>query len=588
MKIIRITILLFLLQLLFINHSLHAQKWQWSKDAAWHLADAASAQQFRASTTAVDKNGNSYVIADFRNNYPSPTNYCDIDSVKFKSKSGSGICLVSYTCSGAFRWMKVMDGLGPSLARSFDMEVDTFGNLYIAVSAYLKNTLDTFRIDKDTMLTKSIIKIRRLILMKYDSVGKLQWLRLPEMDTITNPTSVYTWCNSISVSPHGEVSMYITSIGLRAYESGKYILPISSEFHSEHVLEYDKDGIFKKGIPLTISNVNPASYPFIRYAKNHKTGIHYAQCVLVDDFYFNPVFGGVPMTQTSLLAQFDSVGNSNWVRQSTSNFIVRNFVVNKPKIDEDGNVFTCFIEEPGKKFHTYNITNSLSTQPLPIVIKCNSSGFVQWGQAMNTTDVYFADLGLSKNKTVCFVACGAGAMSIGSFSKPAGQFRLVSAILNSETGAVKSFDSTANSISISVSSISSDLKGNFYLTGLFMDSLHFCAPGMPYSIRSNVGAAMYFVKFGDPSCEADKLSITESNIKIQSIYPNPFSDFLMFNDIENGSYIVIHNILGEVEMSMIAQQSQLRISTSNLTFGAHLVSVIKINGDRVSKVLIKE
>jgi hypothetical protein len=586
-SILRVSIS-FIFQLLLNNYTVHAQKWQWSKDGAWNITDIASAQQFDTRSTAVDKNGNSFVIADFRNNHPSAANFCDIDSVKFKSKSGAGICLVSYDCSGALRWMKLMDGLAPNFARSYDMEVDTFGNVYIVVSASLNNTLDTFKIDKDTFLTKSVLKTRSLMLMKYDSLGKLQWLRLPEMDTISN-TSIYSYGNSLSVSPNGDVSIYITSIGLRAYEEGKYILPASSQYYSSHVLRYNISGSFIKGTPLEITNINPASFPFIRYAKNHKTGAHFAQCVQVDDFFYNPTFGSTPMTQTSLIAQFDSSGASTWVRQSTSNFQVRNFVFRKPKIDIEGNIYTCFIEKPGYKFSSFNITNSLSAEALPIVIKWNSSGIVQWGQVLNTTDIYYADLGYSENKTVCFVACGAGAKSIGSFSKPAGSFNLVLVVLNAETGAVKSFNSSvAGSLTISVHSVSSDLKGNFYLGGIFMEGLHFDDLGMPYSVRSNVGAAMYFAKFGDSSCEPERLSILQTNNNVKSVYPNPFNNFVVLEGIEKGSTILIKNILGEEEVSFITKQSKVEIPTNNLVSGIHIVSIVQIDGSRFSKVLIKK
>lgn len=562
-----------------------AQKWQWSKSGAWHLNDLSSMQQVYNKKVVVDANGNSYSACNVSNRYPSASNVFDIDSVKMKFIGDDDICLVSYDCAGNFRWKKMIGSKGSESIS--DMELDSLGGLYFAIYSSPKDILDTIKLDSDTFLTKSNLLKRSVVLIKYDSSGDFKWAHFPETDTI-NANGISSYCNSISVSPMGDLSAYLTSINLKSYENGKFTLPASSEEFSPVALTYNKDGIFQKGTVLNISNLNPLSYNFIEYAKDFKNGFHYAQCVTVDDFYYNPTFGGTGMTNSSLIAQFDSLGNANWVRQSTSNYLVPNYVLNKPFVDPNGNLFTCFIENPGYKFHTFNITNSLSSSYVPILIKWNTLGNIIWAKTMNNTQLSYASMAWEGNKTICLATSGRGRVSIDTFAKATdGQDNIFLSVIDAGSGKAKLLDSAQGTTFTAIRTVGADSRGNFYLGGTFFDGLYFPGPGLTPFVRAGVGGAMYLAKYGEATCipEVSTIkSIVSENSNSLKFYPNPTVEFLNIDGLNSQSQICIFNLLGQQIISLNVNQSNVRISTKTWTPGIYIIQIKSQNATSISKV----
>ncbi|WP_026753756.1 T9SS type A sorting domain-containing protein [Sediminibacter sp. Hel_I_10] len=85
----------------------------------------------------------------------------------------------------------------------------------------------------------------------------------------------------------------------------------------------------------------------------------------------------------------------------------------------------------------------------------------------------------------------------------------------------------------------------------------------------------------NPFCNA--LSITQEDLNIVSVYPNPFSDVIHIDSKMNYDTVEIFNSLGQ---KMSAQQEQEFINTSNWPSGIYILLLKSVQG-QIAKTLIK-
>src|SRR5690606_27736845 len=85
----------------------------------------------------------------------------------------------SFDCEGNYRWHKV---IGRSVGETgWALKADTLGGIYLSGRIYADHEM--VHIGTDSIIPSGTKK--RMILLKYDTSGNFQWLRMPQSDTIS-------------------------------------------------------------------------------------------------------------------------------------------------------------------------------------------------------------------------------------------------------------------------------------------------------------------------------------------------------------------------------------------------------------------
>src|SRR5690606_36094552 len=253
-----------LLSILFLTQSLFAQQtdWQWG---IWGNDNCGFASTCDPEVTdmAVDKHGNLYLLSDLH--------YFNglLNGQTINGYGGQDILISSFDCEGNYRWHKVIGGSNSDIGVA--LKTDTLGGIY--VSGYVLTYQTDVQFDNDTTIGNTE---QSMFLIKYDSVGAYQWMRMPQPDTTTTGTHNPTAVGDMDVAPNGDVYLY-TSLAPGVYADGAYAV----NNYGIRVLKYNASGAFRLGIPLEIEGIGstPAESWFsplqAHFKRNHQTGKYY-------------------------------------------------------------------------------------------------------------------------------------------------------------------------------------------------------------------------------------------------------------------------------------------------------------------------
>ncbi len=564
----------------------YAQSWQWAKRGG-DKAGTTSDEEVRS--IAIDKNGNSYTLAYVYSD--KLTGDIDVDGNKLgNGNNQTDLCLISFDCSGKYRWSKIIGGRYSDIA--CDVKLDTLGGVYISGNLIASGMYDSVAISTDTIIrspsTAPFRIYRSFCIIKFDTAGKYKWLRLPEPDSMSvlkNSVPI-----SMEVDKFGNISLmtYINHSG--AFCGGSYIVAPST-IPSLHILKYNLNGNFIKGFPLAISEGDNKSLSRLRMAWDYRNDVYYLLSVNGGDPSVSdqPKFGTTKMTGSNCLAKFSNTGVNLWVKQSSTASYIG--ITSVPKIDNDGNIYIGTSDKVGATFGGYTFTNTMTTPAVPVILKIRSSdGNVLWGQCVNAD--YSAggtSVEISSNGTVGFATVSLRTISIGSFkSYSAGTSMNIAFIgLDKNTGAIKFFDTINASNSGVAAIIASDRNNNFYLGGNFDANLQVNGVG---ALSKYGGRNDFFIaKFGVADCKAP-VSINENDLQksIVKIYPNPAQDVITFEDLQSGSEVRLFNIMGQQMHSFVAKNIKEQVSINHLASGMYLVQIRNVDGEIYTAKIVKE
>lgn len=161
------------LVVLFASNLSHAQTWQWGKRGG-SADNAGSGLYETVLDMAADSKGNSYVLSHV---YKTALG---IDGTPKTGYGNNDILVSSFSCNGTLRWVKNIGGFSGDLGRA--LKVDSLGGVYVLGTVLSNNASGYVHFDADTSLGNTQ---KRLFLLKYDTSGNYKWLRMFEPDTVT-------------------------------------------------------------------------------------------------------------------------------------------------------------------------------------------------------------------------------------------------------------------------------------------------------------------------------------------------------------------------------------------------------------------
>lgn len=231
---LRTFFLLTLFSCFFFTFS-HAQSWQWVKRfGSSENKIPGKGQDEQIIDMKLDSHGNVYVLTSVMNNS------LNASGIPQTPIGLDDIMLSSFDCDGNLRWNKVIGTNRRDYAAA--IAVDRFDGVYIAGQVFTNDlSANTIYIGNDTSFKVGMLYQKSLILIKYDTAGKLKWFRMPQPDTVTYA--------SICPKGTGPVDMDVDSMGNvhllcylppGAYANGQFV----AKECEDYMLRYDRNGNF--------------------------------------------------------------------------------------------------------------------------------------------------------------------------------------------------------------------------------------------------------------------------------------------------------------------------------------------------------
>ena len=480
-------ILLFLLS----ATSLFAQPtWQWGQTV-----------RVDVRSMDVDKNGNSYVAWSLQSVY-------EIDGQVFTSHGAGDLALTSFDCDGAHRWTKTIGGASGDVPLA--VGTDTLGGVYLVGNVNgSRVSTDSIYIDTDTAI---VPPKKAMLLVKYNTEGDFQWLRMPEDTVILNfPDDLQLGAAlDMDVAPNGDCYIY-SRLFPGTYGDGAFEATFPTNYSSNsgediYALKYDRNGNFNGGIHFDLfysgSFVNNSK--FIRdkntgkfYTSGYRSSLDHAA-----------IFGGDTITAKNYVVQFDSLGFVNW-RISTDDSYPgttgQSGFGGKPSVDEFGNVYVTGGSGNGFSFGDFTFQNIHGPQGFPIFAKIDSMGNVVYATNASTNVGCDAKASSYSNNKVAVTGNWGSLITWGDVGEDntAGNsqgYNVFLALFDaSGNGLPESFHSlTSSPIGVEIPSvITTDNQGNFYVGGKFSGQLYVADDILYNQTGTSEG---FIAKFGTDSC----------------------------------------------------------------------------------------
>lgn len=468
----QLTILILLMSV--ITTGAIAQSWQWGKRGG-SAEGSGSAGTEPVVDMATDQNGNVYVLANTK------SYMLNVDGHALTSYGSSDIVLSSFDCEGNYRWSKVIGGYTTDLGKAIG--VDTLGGVYLAARVSSTNSLGYAHISTDSALG---FTYKKLALIKYDTAGVFQWLRMPESDTMTSTSYHANNTSFIDMVVSKDGTQYVRG-GLAAglYENGYLVDTISI-----HIWKYDKDGDFLGGFPLQTDSYgglmvrNPENGRFILSGKNNGGTIK---------------VGTDSITHGMYVVCFDSAGNYLWKRESEGLY---GGLRGRPALDDSGQIFVAGGCGNGISFMGYACVNYYSANSGPFVAALDNEGALLWANMGSTNAGTDAGSVITTDKV--FVA-GSYPLklkwnnSTDSFSLPINNGYNVFLTSFAKSGNYVKTDTLTSGFGASEhpTAMAKDHKGNIYVGGEFEANLYVAGD----TLNSHGGYSDFFVvKYGYANC----------------------------------------------------------------------------------------
>ncbi len=563
---------------------LPAQTWQWGKSGG--TTDSFNSLEEQVKSACTDIYGNVYMVSDVAS-----TN-SQVDGVpKQNYNNGFGLydgVVASFTCSGAYRWSKVIGGGYTDFVNC--VQSDALGNIYVLGQVSPSSNVPgdvAVHFDTDVILPVSPSDVNEnkqsLFIIKYNSDGVFQWLRMPQpVDVSLSQSLTYSNTQDLQVDAQGN-SYSLCHLPVGVYADGAYAVTVSGL----NILKYDTNGVFLGGVPIDIQFGNPRVPARMR--RNYQTGDYYVSGKAYQSQFESDrvTINGQIQTKAIFIAAFSSSGTFLWKRENVSTGVSS---LSPPgiAIDSENNVYMAGSTGPvnlgGGNYMVDSFNGTpmglLSFQtPIPFLVKMDASGNNSWLTSANRSIPF--DL-IQKGDEL--VICGAIANTQWqnlSFVSPTLSQHAYIARFNKNTGTILSINPLGTTSSDLGVALATDSKGNYYLGGKFSATM---TAGASTLVKSGGTNDFFIAKFGSTDCNFLAANEFEKN-SLQG-YPNPVQNTLQLNNSELSSY-VLYDVLGaRAQTGAVAVKGEINLNT--LASGMYVLQLQNQAGVSQVMKLVKE
>lgn len=483
--------------------------------------------------------------------------------------------VVSYDCSGNFRWAKLIDAPNTAINN---------GIIYSRGNVYLAETLEgtSMKIGYDTTFSPVAPYGCISCVIKLDTMGGFKWVRITGNEIAGG--NGQQGCTNIAVDGHGNIHHY------DIVPAGVMLSPSVTSILGTYDLKYDTAGNLLSAIRMEIDTLGGAYWtegPALIYpAINNASGVVYA-CLSVNDTATG--------YSSNCLAAYDTLGHQLWYDTC---FWPAQF--NGLAYDGNNNLYTIGFAQFNTTDYTAHfpihgdtiIGNGYAITKLSSLLTLDTFGNLKHHFDVNFDENGgFSDLRTVPGGKIAVTGDMIYAAKYGgdSITNTTGQQEPFNAVFDT-SGHLLHWDYDTGTafynwgITLTVDNI-----GNVYYGG--MSQAQLAVPGLASTVSVG-GSTNFFVdKYGYSNCDSILLSTPEypansRNQKI-SVYPNPASVQITLENAR-GNNIQIFNILGKVVYSGTIDQEQQKVNVSNLPAGTFMIQLTDASGRRINKLFIKQ
>ncbi len=511
----------------------------------------------------------------------------------------SNVFLSKVDCEGNYLWHKIFGGGGGDRTRS--MGIDTADNVYVSlmvdnrgyhdslVNVVGSNFLLPVHFDTDTIMNPiprawngAIIQnvtspaYKALALIKYNSQGQFQWLRMPQSDSLTYTSVAKALDYGVFVEPNG-TTHWMVGLGNGNHLDGQIqITGLLPSQYKYYVLKYDTNGNNIGFIPLSVNVLHTPSSGFYTPKR-----INFTYDPLTQQYYFTSwrdtndsnEFVTIINNQeyrTSILICFNATGQVLWTKTANNTFSA---LVEGLLVDEQSNVYvsgrgTSYTVLPNGSngplngnFGGYQFTTTLDRKSF--VIKFDAQGNLLWGSNAGVPGEWNYEgraTESTRNMTINGDELAVGTAffnqlwgNYGITEQPAGAgFDPLLIRLNKNTGVPVGGHRIQgpNGFNESITAVETDKDGNYIVGGyirnyLFTNGDDYVDPivGQLMKATQGGGTDFFIAKLAKNTCNyLDTDTFTKLNLKV---YPNPTTNNVFIETTESLTTYEVYNILGQ-------------------------------------------
>ena len=491
---------------LFSFSAASAQNLQWAQRGG-SAQSVSSAQWETADDMATDVNGNVYVLSR------SAVGTVNVAGQTKADNGGRDVVLASFRCDGTLRWWHVIGN--PFNDYAGKLQVDKLDGVYITINPdRTHGGASTLKSDNDTL--GNGVTYKTLHLIKYDTSGVYKWMRTPEADTVTLGAAYTTGSYEMNADSAGNVYwLCMLKPGLYGGTAG-YVVTDTSY----NILKYDRNGVFKGGFPIAISNVAQD----LDMSRNPRNGNFYfvngtSTTVTTPTIEIN----GTPVGTHRYIACFDKDGNFLWIKKGPSSYEAFS---SRPVFDKEDNIYLGTGTKDNDTFQNY-ITKGLGLRGGIMIVKLDKDGNLLWAQTgRSTAAASFGRGGLAlRNSGEVVLQSKAGGNfkwlnAKDSLIIPTGYHTILNRF-NTQTGKLLGMEMPASTGQVTPTVLVSDARNNIFAGGEFTASMTING-----NTVNNVGGEsdFYVYKYGYNNCNCTNIPepnfsmVRDANNKVSFTY----------------------------------------------------------------------
>ena len=609
--------LLFLLCSFFSNAQ-QTQPYEWD----WAMKGGSSIGGITNETIhdiKVGTDGNYYFIASIfgtGQHHNAQLNGSTIQTNNQPSSVAGGsedILLFSTTCDGQVRWSQAIGGGSQDLA--YNLVLDSEDNVYIGgyFNPGVANAAGTFPVrfsstDSLPMNNNHPDYYKRIYLVKFDKDGNYQGKKALQGDVGSSNSGAVILDLAIS----NDTLHFIVGLQHGIHLDNQVTVPNTVMAGQYYLAKYDTNLDYVNSMVLPVTDGTGIPTRTSRFAYDENTNTYY----IIGEKRGAPLFpltydGQTIINRSFIIAVNGNDGSKKWIREiysdpGTSSVPAGNKIASVV-IDENSNVYiggTRFkhpsyadlkIYDPvDPSGTTYNITTGADFT-VPMVVKFNSDGDVQWVQATTafSPGVLAPDLrhgiGIAINNNEVVLGAQGGSDFWGNIEivRPITNYQAdpILVRLDKQTGNVLGVhDIQGEALSTKrMTAVAVDNDGNYIVGGSFNANL-FMNNNLGITPLISTGESDFFVaKLANSLCGSGNVSTNKFNKLTVNVYPNPTTDIVTIETDENLFNYSVYDINGrEIQTGIFGSTNQI-----NLQSASNAVYFVKVSTTQGSSATVK-
>ena len=560
-----------------------SQTWQWAKSGGSWSTTIYESDIERVKSISTDQDGNVYILAPIGK---AEAKIDGIPKTTYNEFANSVDNIIAkFGCDGTYKWSRVMGGNDSDyMQRVFN---DSLGNVYSAGDILRNSTFYLPKFGKEGLTeTDTILPLPHkggLFLVKYDSIGEMKWLRMPQPANITL-TDAYTHTTSIDLSVDaGGNSYWLCGITSGIYAEGAFVNEV--EGTSIVLFQYNAMGNFISATPLEMfASVSPRQD--LKMTRNPSNGTIYVAGNMNQSSSANQVvlLNGEPVTHRSYVAAFNAAGQLLWKRENTSTLGYKG--ITSIELDSEGAIYIAGATGTPDSFNGVPFVHSVH-QPFPFLIKLDTNGDTLWSTNANvTTGCYAAAIAINGDEVAVTGHFGSLNWAGNSITLPTNTgVDTFLARFNKNTGeglGLHSIPSNLGSEDFGTA-LSSDIHGNYLVGGRFSSKLFVGGD----TLQNTGPQADFFVaKFCNDTCQVLSTDSFESNNTLKA-YPNQSSGMVTIN-LQSESTFLLFSSLGVKVLEGNLEVDNATLDISSLASGLYFMSLTDVQGKKSTIKIIRK